>query len=124
MPVSPRSCPQFGAQDYHSMLEEPLENRYLAFASLTNTLPAWKTHVDCRCHCSDNCCRSLPRCRTAMYTLFFILIDTLVIDLIGEGGFAGKRLPYLTSKPEIAKRYPDDLGRPGLRFRGMRLLQP
>ena len=44
--------------------------------------------------------------RTAMYTLFFILIDTLVIDLIGEGGFAGKGFLIVTSKPEeIAKRF-------------------
>ena len=44
--------------------------------------------------------------RTAMYTLFFILIDTLVIDLIGEGGFAGKGFLIVTSKPEeIAQRY-------------------
>ena len=43
--------------------------------------------------------------RTAMYTLFFILIDTLVIDLIGEGGFAGKGFLIVTSKPEeIAKK--------------------
>ena len=50
--------------------------------------------------------------RTAMYTLFFILIDTLVIDLIGEGGFAGKGFLIVTSKPEeIAKKVSDDLGR-------------
>ena len=58
--------------------------------------------------------------RTAMYTLFFILIDTLVIDLIGEGGFAGKGFLIVTSKPEeIAKKVSDDLGR-GITFiRGM-----
>ena len=54
--------------------------------------------------------------RTAMYTLFFILIDTLVIDLIGEGGFAGKGFLIVTSKPEeIAKKVSDDLGR-GITF--------
>ena len=44
--------------------------------------------------------------RTAMYTLFFILIDTLVIDLIGEGGFAGKGflLSHLNQK-KLPKRY-------------------
>ena len=58
--------------------------------------------------------------RTAMYTLFFILIDTLVIDLIGEGGFAGKGFLIVTSKPEeIAKKVSDDIGR-GITFiRGM-----
>ncbi len=58
--------------------------------------------------------------RTAMYTLFFILIVTLVIDLIGEGGFAGKGFLIVTSKPEeIAKKVSDDLGR-GITFiRGM-----
>ena len=58
--------------------------------------------------------------RTAMYTLFFILIDTLVIDLIGEGGFAGKGFLIVTSKPEeIAQKVSDDLGR-GITFiRGM-----
>ena len=58
--------------------------------------------------------------RTAMYTLFFILIDTLVIDLIGEGGFAGKGFLIVTSKPEeIAKKVSDDLAR-GITFiRGM-----
>jgi yitT family protein len=58
--------------------------------------------------------------RTAMYTLFFILIDTLVIDLIGEGGFAGKGFLIVTAKPEeIAKKVSDDLGR-GITFiRGM-----
>ncbi len=58
--------------------------------------------------------------RTAMYTLFFILIATLVIDLIGEGGFAGKGFLIVTSKPEeIAKKVSDDLGR-GITFiRGM-----
>ena len=58
--------------------------------------------------------------RTAMYTLFFILIDTLVIDLIGEGGFAGKGFVIVTSKPEeIAQKVSDDLGR-GITFiRGM-----
>ena len=57
---------------------------------------------------------------TAMYTLFFILIDTLVIDLIGEGGFAGKGFLIVTSKPEeIAQKVSDDLGR-GITFiRGM-----
>ena len=54
--------------------------------------------------------------RTAMYTLFFILIDTLVIDLIGEGGFAGKGFLIVTSKPEeIAQKVSDDLGR-GITF--------
>lgn len=58
--------------------------------------------------------------RTAMYTLFFILIDTLVIDLIGEGGFAGKGFLIVTAKPEeIAQKVSDDLGR-GITFiRGM-----
>lgn len=58
--------------------------------------------------------------RTAMYTLFFILIDTLVIDLIGEGGFAGKGFLIVTSKPEeIAQKVSDDLAR-GITFiRGM-----
>ena len=58
--------------------------------------------------------------RTAMYTLFFILIDTLVIDIIGEGGFAGKGFLIVTSKPEeIAQKVSDDLGR-GITFiRGM-----
>ena len=58
--------------------------------------------------------------RTAMYTLFFILIDTLVIDLIGEGGFAGKGFLIVTSKPEeIAKRVSDDIGRGVTFIRGM-----
>ncbi len=56
----------------------------------------------------------------ATYTLFFILIDTLVIDLIGEGGFAGKGFLSLHYQPEeIAKKVYDDLGR-GITFiRGM-----
>lgn len=58
--------------------------------------------------------------RTAMYTLFFILIDTLVIDLIGEGGFAGKGFLIVTSKPEeIAKKVSDDIGRGVTFIRGM-----
>lgn len=58
--------------------------------------------------------------RTAMYTLFFILIATLVIDLIGEGGFAGKGFLIVTSKPEeIAKKVSDDLGRGVTFIRGM-----
>lgn len=58
--------------------------------------------------------------RTAMYTLFFILIDTLVIDLIGEGGFAGKGFLIVTAKPEdIAKKVSDDLGRGVTFIRGM-----
>lgn len=58
--------------------------------------------------------------RTAMYTLFFILIDTLVIDLIGEGGFAGKGFLIVTAKTEdIAKKVSDDLGRGVTFIRGM-----
>ena len=58
--------------------------------------------------------------RTAMYTLFFILIDTLVIDLIGEGGFAGKGFLIVTSKPEeIAQKVSDDIGRGVTFIRGM-----
>ena len=58
--------------------------------------------------------------RTAMYTLFFLLIDTLVIDLIGEGGFAGKGFLIVTSKPEeIAKKVSDDIGRGVTFIRGM-----
>ena len=43
-----------------------------------------------------------------------------MIDLIGEGGFAGKGFLIVTSKPEeIAKKVSDDLGR-GITFiRGM-----
>ena len=50
--------------------------------------------------------------RIAAYTLFFILIDTVVIDIVGEGGFAGKGFLVVTSKPdEIAKQITTDLGR-------------
>lgn len=58
--------------------------------------------------------------RTAMYTLFFILIDTMVIDLIGEGGFAGKGFLIVTSKPEeIAQKVTKDLDRGVTFIRGM-----
>ena len=50
--------------------------------------------------------------RIAAYTLLFILIDTIVIDIVGEGGFAGKGFLVVTSKPdEIAKQITTDLGR-------------
>ena len=50
--------------------------------------------------------------RIAAYTLLFILIDTVVIDIVGEGGFAGKGFLVVTSKPdEIAKQITTDLGR-------------
>lgn len=58
--------------------------------------------------------------RTAMYTLFFILIDTMVIDLIGEGGFAGKGFIIVTAKPEeIAQKVTKDLDRGVTFIRGM-----
>ena len=58
--------------------------------------------------------------RTAMYTLFFILIDTMVIDLIGEGGFAGKGFLIITAKPEeIAQKVTKDLDRGVTFIRGM-----
>lgn len=58
--------------------------------------------------------------RTAMYTLFFILIDTMVIDLIGEGGFAGKGFLIVTAKPEeIAQKISKDLDRGVTFIRGM-----
>lgn len=58
--------------------------------------------------------------RTAMYTLFFILIDTMVIDLIGEGGFAGKGFLIVTAKPEeIAQKVTKDLDRGVTLIRGM-----
>lgn len=58
--------------------------------------------------------------RTAMYTLFFILIDTMVIDLIGEGGFAGKGFLIVTAKPEeIAQKVTKDLDRGVTFIRGM-----
>ena len=50
--------------------------------------------------------------RIAAYTLLFILIDTVVIDIVGEGGFAGKGFLVVTSKPdEIAKQITTDLNR-------------
>ena len=50
--------------------------------------------------------------RIAAYTLLFILIDTVVIDIVGEGGFAGKGFLVVTSKPdEIAKQITTGLGR-------------
>ena len=50
--------------------------------------------------------------RIAAYTLLFILIDTVVIDIVGEGGFAGKGFLVVTSKPdEIAKQITTELGR-------------
>ena len=50
--------------------------------------------------------------RIAAYTLLFILIDTVVIDIVGEGGFAGKGFLVVTSKPdEIAKQITTDLCR-------------
>ena len=58
--------------------------------------------------------------RTAMYTLFFILIDTMVIDLLGEGGFAGKGFLIVTANPEeIAQKVTKDLDRGVTFIRGM-----
>lgn len=58
--------------------------------------------------------------RTAMYTLLFLLIGTMVIDLIGEGGFAGKGFLIVTAKPEeIAKKVTKELDRGVTFLRGM-----
>ena len=46
------------------------------------------------------------------YTLMFVFITSRVIDLIAEGGFAGKGFLIVTSKPiELAEAINEKLGR-------------
>ena len=50
--------------------------------------------------------------RLVTYTLLFTFIVSRVIDLIGEGGYAGKAFIIITKLPdELAKQINDDLGR-------------
>ena len=54
--------------------------------------------------------------RLVTYTLLFDFIVSRVIDLIGEGGYAGKGFMVITSRPEeLAKKIDEDLGR-GITF--------
>ncbi|VTS22240.1 YpjC [Streptococcus mitis] len=50
--------------------------------------------------------------RLVSYTLLFDFIVSRVIDLIGEGGYAGKGFMIITERPDqLAKAINDDLGR-------------
>lgn len=50
--------------------------------------------------------------RLVSYTLLFDFIVSRVIDLIGEGGYAGKGFMIITKRPyQLAKAINDDLGR-------------
>ena len=50
--------------------------------------------------------------RLVSYTLLFDFIVSRVIDLIGEGGYAGKGVMIITKRPDqLAKAINDDLGR-------------
>ena len=50
--------------------------------------------------------------RLVSYTLLFDFIVSRVIDLIGEGGYAGKGFMIITNRPDqLAKAINDDLGR-------------
>ena len=50
--------------------------------------------------------------RLVSYTLLFDFIVSRVIDLIGEGGYAGKGCMIITKRPDqLAKAINDDLGR-------------
>ncbi|KXT77422.1 Transporter [Streptococcus sp. DD10] len=50
--------------------------------------------------------------RTVAYTLIFVYIVSHAIDLIGEGGYAGKGFLIVTHNSQLlAKRINDDLGR-------------
>lgn len=50
--------------------------------------------------------------RLVSYTLLFDFIVSRVIDLIGEGGYAGKGFMIITKRPDhLAKAINDDLGR-------------
>ena len=50
--------------------------------------------------------------RLVSYTLLFEFIVSRVIDLIGEGGYAGKGFMIITKRPDhLAKAINDDLGR-------------
>ena len=50
--------------------------------------------------------------RLVTYTLLFDFIVSRVIDLIGEGGYAGKGFMIITQKPmELADKINDELGR-------------
>ena len=50
--------------------------------------------------------------RLVTYTLLFDFIVSRVIDLIGEGGYAGKGFMIITQKPmEVANKINEDLGR-------------
>ncbi|HGP8680644.1 TPA: YitT family protein [Streptococcus pneumoniae] len=50
--------------------------------------------------------------RLVSYTLLFDFIVSRVIDLIGEGGYAGKEFMIITKRPDqLAKAINDDLGR-------------
>ena len=50
--------------------------------------------------------------RLVTYTLLFTFIVSRVIDLIGEGGYAGKAFIVITKLPdELAKQINDNLGR-------------
>ena len=50
--------------------------------------------------------------RLVTYTLLFDFIVSRVIDLIGEGGYAGKGFMIITQKPmELANKINDELGR-------------
>lgn len=50
--------------------------------------------------------------RLVSYTLLFDFIVSRVIDLIGEGGYAGKSFMIITKRPDqLAKAINDDLGR-------------
>lgn len=50
--------------------------------------------------------------RTVAYTLIFVFIVSRAIDLIGEGGYAGKGFLIVTHNSQLlAKRINDDLGR-------------
>ncbi|HEX1667994.1 TPA: YitT family protein [Streptococcus pneumoniae] len=50
--------------------------------------------------------------RLVSYTLLFDFIVSRVIDLIGEGGYAGKVFMIITKRPDqLAKAINDDLGR-------------
>ena len=50
--------------------------------------------------------------RLVTYTLIFVFIASRVIDLISEGGYAGKGFMVITNHPEeLAKKIDEDLGR-------------
>ena len=57
-------------------------------------------------------CTCFKDVRLVTYTLIFVFIASRVIDLISEGGYAGKGFMVITNHPEeLAKKIDEDLGR-------------